>query len=154
MWLVLRRLGLTRLIIIGYALAAIAPLAWAAMISRDPTTEYWSEMWWLVPVSAVALGAWAHWSICRDWRYYEEGKNARERLERVVGQASAGRRAAVFVLVALWMGACWFTAMMFVEDEPKTIPLAFVAAAFGVFMAWFLLRRKRPSVAPSANARS
>lgn len=82
LWLAVRRLGRRRLILLGYAFWGIAPLVVAAIVSGDPRTDIWNELWWLVPVFTVGVGGIQHWYTDRDWRYYEEG-NARELLARL-----------------------------------------------------------------------
>ena len=68
-WLALRGLGMTTLIVSGYLFAAVAPLVVDQLVPTG--IGVWDERWWLIPASALVFGAKWHWIVYVNWRYYE-----------------------------------------------------------------------------------
>ena len=79
-WLALRTLGIAPLILLGYTLAGVAPIVFAALVPADTGLDVWNNLWWLVPTAMLALGGKAHWLIYVNWRYHEAGKTSSERV--------------------------------------------------------------------------
>lgn len=82
-WLALRRIGIVPLVVLGYAVAAVAPVVIAAFLPPDAGIDVGGRLACLVPASLLVVGGSWHRLVMVNWSFHEEGKTLRERVNRL-----------------------------------------------------------------------